>query len=264
MRRSMTAKQAEETIQPGAIANLLTLIEQLKDTNAMLEERAHSWVHDLRGPLRNIAGFMQLIEERSGEVLDPVCREYLRFIERSVLVMQSLLDSGLAENKRSKLECLENVSMNAVLVDVKAVLMRSLIERQVVLGYKSLPQIWARRIKMVQLLQNLIQNAIKFTPSKQPHITISSKENATHWEFIVEDNGIGVPEEARDKIFALFARGASEPTIEGGGVGLAICAKIVGEHGGQIWVESSAANGAAFHFTIKKKSSDFNKLRTIG
>ena len=104
---------------------------------------------------------------------------------------------------------------------------------------------------MKQLFQNLISNAIKFhKPGEQPQINISGIKENGHWRFVCKDNGIGIPQEHRERIFIIFQRLHTRSQYEGSGIGLANCKKIVELHGGNIWVESLPGEGSTFHFTI--------------
>jgi signal transduction histidine kinase len=116
-----------------------------------------------------------------------------------------------------------------------------------------LPALRASRRQMVQLFQNLIENAIKFSRNEQrPEVIIAAEEEGSRVRFSVRDNGIGIAEEHRDRIFSLFQRLHEQESVEGTGIGLAICQKIVENHGGKIWVESEPGKGSIFYFTVRK------------
>lgn len=112
------------------------------------------------------------------------------------------------------------------------------------------PVVHADFYQMVQLFQNLIDNAIKYRSDKTPEIKITSKKTNNAWSFSVEDNGIGIPREYLERVFVIFQRLHTRDKYEGTGVGLAICKKIVERYGGKIWAESTGASGTAFHFTL--------------
>ena len=110
------------------------------------------------------------------------------------------------------------------------------------------------RPKLRQLFQNLIANALKFSKSHvRPNIWISAEEQPEHWKFRVRDNGIGINKEFHQRIFLLFQRLHSQDQIEGTGIGLALCKKIIDQHRGKIWVESEEGIGTSFFFTISKE-----------
>jgi two-component system, chemotaxis family, sensor kinase Cph1 len=119
-----------------------------------------------------------------------------------------------------------------------------------------LPIVVADRVHLVQLFQNLIGNAIKFRGSEPPRIAISTEKQGEEWAFSVSDNGIGIAPEHRDFIFRMFQRLHTRAEYPGNGVGLAICKKIVEQHGGRIWVESELGRGSNFRFTFPAAAAD--------
>ena len=120
-----------------------------------------------------------------------------------------------------------------------------------------MPEINAIQVSLKMVFQNLISNAIKYqNGNDKPEIEIRAVELDTHWQFSISDNGIGIEEEYREKIFQLFNRLHSSEEYPGTGMGLATCKKIVKQHGGEIWVESEPGKGSTFHFTIAKKLAE--------
>jgi chemotaxis family two-component system sensor kinase Cph1 len=106
------------------------------------------------------------------------------------------------------------------------------------------------------VFQNLIGNAIKFHGSQTPEIRVSSRRKNGNYEIMVRDNGIGIDPRYADRIFLIFQRLHNREEYPGNGIGLAICKRIVERHGGTIWVESQAEQGATFHFTIPTKAKE--------
>jgi chemotaxis family two-component system sensor kinase Cph1 len=115
-----------------------------------------------------------------------------------------------------------------------------------------MPLITADRRQMVQLLQNLVGNAVKFHSDEPTRVRLSCREDGKEWVFQVSDNGIGINPKYADRIFEVFQRLHTVNEFPGTGIGLAICKKIVERHGGRIWVESEEGKGSTFLFTIPK------------
>jgi chemotaxis family two-component system sensor kinase Cph1 len=126
-------------------------------------------------------------------------------------------------------------------------------ENKALVTHDALPAVMADSPQMVQLFQNLIENAIKFHGSEPPRVHVSASRNGKEWTFSVRDNGIGIAPEYTKRIFTIFQRLHSRETYEGTGIGLALCQKIVEQHGGRIWVESSVGEGSTFYFTLPKE-----------
>src|SRR5207248_10399864 len=120
----------------------------------------------------------------------------------------------------------------------------------------SLPTVVADRVQLVQLFQNLIGNAIKFRGPERSAIKISAEKHGTEWQFAVADNGIGIAPEHKEFIFKIFQRLHTRSEYSGNGIGLAICKKIVEQHGGRIWVDSEAGRGSTFRFTLSAGPAD--------
>jgi chemotaxis family two-component system sensor kinase Cph1 len=135
-------------------------------------------------------------------------------------------------------------------------LQAALQESGAVVHYEALPTVSGDRTQLVQLFQNLVGNAVKFRGEKTPVITVSANRSAAEWEFSVSDNGIGIAPEHVEAIFVIFQRLHTRAEYPGNGVGLAICKKIVEQHGGRIWVESKAGEGTIFKFTLPASLAD--------
>ena len=145
------------------------------------------------------------------------------------------------------------MNMNAVIGKVLTILKIPIEENEAEVAVRSLPTIVADEPQMVQLMQNLIANAIKFHGPERPVVRISAVRDAKESTFAVKDNGIGIDTASSDKIFQMFERLPTKSERPGTGIGLAICKKIVERHGGRIWVESEEGKGATFYFTLPMK-----------
>jgi light-regulated signal transduction histidine kinase (bacteriophytochrome) len=169
--------------------------------------------------------------------------------------MNQLIDDLLTYSKvSSEARIIQTLNLKDLLTDVIDSLTSFIKEKDASIYVEEIPEkIQANHVKIRQLFQNLITNAIKFHhPERKPIVHISSIEQDEHWLFEVKDNGIGVPDNMREKIFQLFKKIHYQPEHHGTGIGLALCKRIVDHHDGEIWVESKLGEGSSFYFTIKK------------
>ena len=229
-------------------------LERYFESNSQLENFAYIASHDLKAPIRTIVSFSQLLERNLGNKIDPESKEYLDFIISSSRNMRDLIDDLLDYSKvDSQQNDVDEVDINGLLSAITREIQVTIQENNASIIWDDLPTIDADLIKLKQLFQNLITNAIKFQKvDVKPVVQIKSIETDTHWKFSVSDNGIGVKEEYFDDIFKLFKKLHSNESFEGTGLGLAICRKIVDQHEGEISIESTFGEGTTFHFTLKK------------
>jgi light-regulated signal transduction histidine kinase (bacteriophytochrome) len=165
--------------------------------------------------------------------------------------MQSLIEDLLAYSRvDTRGKPLKSVDSNTIVRRAMGNLQLRIEENDAQVVFDKLPQIQADKGQLVQLLQNLIDNAIKFRSVETPIIEISVKKQKNDWLFAVRDNGIGIDPQYKEKIFAIFQRLHSKKKLAGTGIGLAICKRIVERHGGRIWVESTPGKGSTFYFTL--------------
>jgi signal transduction histidine kinase len=227
--------------------------EELLKLNEDLEQFTYLASHDLKEPLRMVSNYTQLLQHDYGDKLDENGREYIRFAVEGVLRMRDMINYLLNYAKVSKGEIrFAEVDMMQVMHDVQANLKQQIKEKNAELVYENLPRVSGDKVQMMQLMQNLVSNAIKFT-DKKPRVDISAakQENGTV-QFAVKDNGIGIPEAYTKKIFVLFQRLHDREKFLGSGIGLAICKRIVERHGGTIWFESDTKKGTSFYFTLQE------------
>lgn len=228
--------------------------QQLKHAYAELEQFAYIISHDLKAPLRTIGSYASLINRRYKDNLDEDGRNFLRYITEDAKHMSTLLENILDYSKVDKSEeVFEKVDLNLSMERAMRQLDGTIRKINATIVYPSLPTVKGNKTQLLQVFQNLIDNALKFIPADhQPHIQIAVVEEPNHFRFSVQDNGIGIPPEMQSKIFAPFKRLHNRNEYQGTGIGLAICQKIVERHGGKIWVESDGATGTTFYFTIGK------------
>ncbi len=226
----------------------------LEISNTELEQFAYVASHDLQEPLRMITSFMELLKTRYEDQLDEKAHQYIYYAtdgaKRMRQVILDLLDfSKVGKNQDPK----ESVNFNDVIDFVCKMQHKLIRETGAVIEYKDLPVIETYRSPLVQIFQNLISNAIKYSKKDQkPRIEVLSKELNDKWQISVKDNGIGIEESYFEKIFIIFQRLHNKDEYSGTGIGLTIVKKIVENLGGKIWVDSKKGEGSMFHFTIPK------------
>lgn len=237
---------------------LITQNEELTRSNRELEQFAYVVSHDLQQPLQSITGFVKLLLLKyQGELdkpneLDDLTYDYLNRIHDSGTRMQRLIQDLLNYAQVGTQEIqFQVVDCNLVLKEVLENLQLAIAEKQVKLTHDPLPTIWGKETQLIQLLQNLICNAIKFVqPNVVPQIHISAVQQQKQWQLGIHDNGIGISPEHLNHIFEIFRRIHTDQQYLGTGIGLAMCKKIVELHGGCIWVESQLDVGSTFYFTL--------------
>ena len=235
--------------------------QELVRSNRELERFAHVVSHDLQQPLQSITGFTQLLQIKYQDYPDETILNYLERIYDSGSRMQRLIQDLLIYSKVGG-EALEfqEVDCNQVLHQVMNDLQAAIAEKQAVLTYEHLPCVLGNETQLIQLLQNLIANAIKFVaPDTNPQIKIAATKQGEYWLFEVQDNGIGIEAHNLEGIFEIFQRTRAAKNYPGTGVGLATCRKIVENHGGKIWVDSQPGIGTTFYFTIRDASACFER-----
>lgn len=233
-------------------AQLQRKSRELEEANTELQQFAYVASHDLREPLRMIAGFTQSLEKRYRGTLDTTADEYITFIVDGVARMQDLINDLLAYSRvGTRGVPFEPVGMEDALQNVLINLKTSIGETAATVTHGPLPVIQADPIQMMQVLQNLISNAIKFHRADAPPVIhVTGGLEGGEWVFSVRDNGIGIDPEFFGRLFTLFQRLHTREQYPGSGLGLAITKKIVGRHGGRVWVESEPGKGSTFHFSV--------------
>ena len=225
--------------------------EALQRSNTDLEQFAYAVSHDLQAPLRTIASFSQLIVRSGGT--GPQTAEYLRHIQNGVARMMDLI-RGLLEYSRVTHEteaAPAPVNFQEVLGEVLWNLQAEIKERGAVIQADGLPTVMADKRSMVQLLQNVVGNALKYNGSKRPEVKVeAARRESGEWVLHVRDNGIGIDMRHAQQIFGVFTRLHGRDEYSGTGIGLAICRRIVELHGGKIWVESKLGEGCTFSFSL--------------
>lgn len=224
--------------------------EELKRSNAELEQFAYVASHDLQEPLRTITSYVQLLAKRYDNKLDQDANDFINYAVDGANRMQTLIYSLLDYSRINRIKPFEVINVHEVISEVLKDMESTIQEKGAVIRHDELPLITGDKVLIGQLFHNLIANAIKFKGLKSPEITIRGHKRNGEYLFSVKDNGIGIQKEYREKIFVIFQRLHTKDKFPGTGIGLAICKKIVERHGGKIWVESEIDNGSTFYFTI--------------
>lgn len=261
------------TVPPGAHADLryvllgLTDVSALKDaeaartraaeelrrSNAELQQFAYVASHDLQEPLRVITGFSDLLKRALGGHLEGESAEFLEFIVDAAGRMQRLIRDllayarvGTADHRR------DDVSLSRPLADALANLRLTLEETGAHIEVRPdpLPTAAVDPGQLAQVFQNLIGNALKFRSAATPHIEVEAFPTAGGLQVVVRDNGIGFDAQYRERIFEVFQRLHGPGRYAGTGIGLALCRKIIEQHGGTISADATPGHGAVFQFTL--------------
>jgi light-regulated signal transduction histidine kinase (bacteriophytochrome) len=226
-------------------------LKKLKTSNSELEQYAYVASHDLQEPLRMITSFLQLLQRRYAGQLDSEADEFIEFAVDGANRMQDLIKDLLAYSRvTSKGKEFKEIKMEETLEQALVNLKVSIEENDAFITHDPLPIIYGDSSQMIQLLQNLIGNAIKYRSEESPQIHISAQKEHKQWLFSVKDNGIGIDPQYADRIFKIFQRLHKRDEFEGTGIGLAIAQKIVHRHGGEIWAESELGKGSTLDFTL--------------
>ena len=243
----------DNTARVEAEKELIRNAEELKRSNAELQQFAYVASHDLQEPLRMVTMFLSLLKDRYRDQLDERAKGYVDYAvdgaERMRQLVNDLLEYSRVETKGRRFS---EVDMNVVATEVKDELMVAIDEVGAEVRIDPLPMVFADGSQMKQLLSNLISNAIKFRDGRRPVVEMSARGRSGAWVFAVKDNGIGIDPRFKDKLFLMFQRLHTRDEYPGTGIGLAIAKKIVERHGGQIWVESDGKSGSTFFFTLPK------------
>ena len=226
---------------------------ELRRSNAELEQFAYVASHDLQEPLRKVASFTQMLEQRYGEHLDDRARQYIAFAVDGAKRMQMLINDLLDFSRVGRVGGeVGPVDLDEVLATVLDNLGAQIEDADARVTADPLPRVTGNRVLLGQLLQNLIGNAIKFRSPDPPRIHIGAVRRGGMWEFSCADNGIGVDAKYAERIFLIFQRLHARDVYPGTGIGLALCKKIVEYHGGTIWIDPTpkGETGATFRWTL--------------
>ncbi|MFD8559935.1 sensor histidine kinase [Streptosporangium canum] len=232
---------------------------ELRRSNGELEQFAYVASHDLQEPLRKVASFTQMLDQRYGDQLDDRAKQYIAFAvdgaKRMQLLINDLLDFsrvGRLGGERTAIDT--GLSLQAALNNLAV----TIEDTGATISSDDLPTVRGNRAQLTQLFQNLLGNAIKFRSQEPPRIHIGVRRDGDMWEFSCADNGIGIESKYTDRIFLIFQRLHGRDAYAGTGIGLALCKKIVEYHGGRIWVDGEEPDrpGTTFRWTLPSGDTD--------
>jgi signal transduction histidine kinase len=231
---------------------------ELEATNKDLESFAYSVSHDLRAPLRHLAGFSELLQKQASSLLDDKSRRYIQTILDSAKRMGNLIDDLLAFSRVGRAETKRTlVSMEQLVKEVIAELSQETKGREIAWKIGALPVCYGDRSMLKLVVVNLVSNAVKFTRMRAPaEIEIGCADgNKNEVEMFVKDNGAGFDMRYVDKLFGVFQRLHSSEEFEGTGIGLATVQRIIHRHGGKVQADGVVDQGAAFYFSLPKEAA---------
>ena len=226
-------------------------MDQLQIKNHELEQFVYIASHDLQEPLLTVSNFIALLKAEYGHLHDEDATMYMGFIEQAADRMRGLIKDLLDYSRIGKIKETEQVNVNELLQYIKNDLDNLITLTGAQINYNHLPTVKGYRTELGQLFQNLITNAIKFSKKDvTPVIDITAKPHNNGWQFTVKDNGIGINDRYKEKIFLIFQRLHTRDDYPGNGIGLANCKKIAAMHNGDIDVRSVPGQGSEFYFTL--------------
>lgn len=224
---------------------------ELLRSNADLEQFAYVASHDLQEPLRMVTSYVQLLERRYKGRLDADADEFIGYAVDGARRMQALINDLLAYSRvGTRAKPLEPVESEEALRRALRDLELAIRDSGARVSHDALPRVMADPVQLAQLFLNLVGNAVKFRRDEPLRVHVSAQRRGDEWVFGVQDNGIGIDPSDHERVFVMFQRLHDRARYPGTGIGLAICKKIVERHGGRIWVESEAGQGATFRFTL--------------
>jgi signal transduction histidine kinase/DNA-binding NarL/FixJ family response regulator len=225
---------------------------RLQAANEELESFSYSVSHDLRAPLRHIAGYVEMLRGDSAGQLTAEGRRFAEVIGKSAAGMGRLIDDLLEFSRMGRAELMRGrVNMNTLVAEVMRELQKDTDRRTVFWETGDLPEVEGDRAMLRQVWVNLLSNAVKYTSKRErAEISVEAARAGGEWQFSISDNGAGFDNQYAGKLFGVFQRLHRADQFEGTGIGLANVRRIIARHGGRAWAEGEVDKGAVFHFTL--------------
>ena len=245
-------RQKAERALAKANEHLADIVRELRRSNKELQDFAYVTAHDLKAPLRGIGTLTDWITADYADKFDEQGRQQLQLLKGRVSRMSELIDSILHYSEIGRTaRRIEPVDLNTLLPDIIDQL--DLPEHIRITVDEDLPTMVSEKVRLIQLFQNLIGNAVKYMDKPQGLVEVGCVSQDEYWRFSVTDNGPGIDEKYFAKIFEMFQTLTRRDELESTGIGLAVVKKIVDLHGGSVWVESQVGEGTTFYFTLPKQ-----------
>jgi PAS domain S-box-containing protein len=234
---------------------------ELTAVNRELEAFSYSVSHDLRAPLRRIRGFSKILMSNYRGQLDATGQDYLQRVMRASNRMGELIDDLLVLSQVNRAElALESVDVAALARASMQHLQEDLGQHELCFRVAEMPAAWADRRLLTLVLDNLLDNALKFSSrEQQPCIEVGVGVFDGRFAYYVRDNGVGFDMRYADKLFGAFQRLHSTKEFDGTGIGLATVQRIIHRHGGEVWAEAAPEHGATFYFTLSLAEPELGK-----
>lgn len=253
-RREVVSVLKDTSQHKESEARLAQYLKEVETVNNELDAFAHTVSHDLKEPLRGIEMFSGMLLSDYSAKMEPQAADYLGRVVKASGRMRRLIDDLLGYARVARVRNpYETASTARLAAEAVAGLSAMLEERRAVVRiHDGLPELFCDPVKVRQVFQNLVSNAAKYNDKAAPEIDIrAEKFGEYYWKFSVSDNGIGIPSQYFEEIFRMFKRLHSRQDYGGGtGAGLAIVKKVIEEHSGKVWVESSEGRGSTFFMLI--------------
>lgn len=254
LKRTNEELEAEIVERKRGEDRLKNAMADLERSNKELEQFAYVASHDLQEPLRMVSSYTQLLARRYQDQLDQDAHDFITYAVDGAARMQRLINDLLGYSRvGTRGKPFGKTDCQRVLQETLANLRTAIDETDATVTHDPLPTVIADEPQLVQVLQNLVSNAIKFHGQAPPAVHIGAERKNDEWVFSVRDNGIGIDPQYYERIFVIFQTLHSRDQYPGTGIGLALCKRIVERHGGRIWVESEPGRGSIFYFTIPIK-----------
>jgi len=238
---------------------------ELEASNKELESFNYSVSHDLRAPLRHVAGFIELLKGQGYANADQKSQHYMDVISASAVQMGNMVDDILAFSRLGRVEMrMSKVSLDELVKAALTILQPEMTGREICWNISPLPRVEGERDMLQRVMTNLISNALKYSrPKAQVVIEISVKTHGDEHIICIKDNGVGFDMRYVDKLFGVFQRLHRADEFEGTGIGLANVQRIIQRHGGRVWAEGKLGEGASFYFSLKSTSNLSENAKSI-